>query len=144
MSVNAGSAAHSAAAKKDAKYALSSHYHFVPITCETLGPLNFTAVNFLSDLGRRIAAVCGDSCEGCFLLQCEGCFLLQCMSVALQPFNPICFHGSLSSYLTPKASRSELCFYLLMLLSRPGMQNQVIEKKYLKESPIFPLSMNSS
>ena len=61
-SVKAGSAADTAAVKKDAKYAdLARTYHFVPIACETLGPLNSTAINFLSDLGKRIAAVSGDS-----------------------------------------------------------------------------------
>ena len=89
-SVKAGSAADTAAVKKDAKYAdLARTYHFVPIACETLGPLNSTAINFLSDLGKRIAAVSGDSREGCFLFQR--------VSIALQRFNSVCFQGSFIS-----------------------------------------------
>ena len=62
-SVKAGSAADTAAVKKDAKYAdLARTYHFVPIACETLGPLNSTAINFLSELGRHIASVSAESC----------------------------------------------------------------------------------
>ena len=38
------------------------------------------------------------------------------------------FKDLLSRYLTPKASRSELCFYLILILSRPGMQYRVIKK----------------
>jgi len=38
-----------------------------PNAVETLGPINGSAVSFLSGLGRRIADVSGESREGSFL-----------------------------------------------------------------------------
>jgi len=73
--------------KKVAKYSsLSQTYNFVPIACETLGPLNAIALNFLSDLGRRITAVTGEPREKTFLFQR--------LSIAIQRFNSVCFLGS--------------------------------------------------
>jgi len=40
---------------------------FQPIAVETLGPISGSAVSFLSGLGRRIAGVSGETCEGSFL-----------------------------------------------------------------------------
>ena len=69
-SVTAGAAADSAADRKETKYAsLATTYQFIPISCETLGPLNAKASKFLSDLGHRISSVTGDHREGSFLLQ---------------------------------------------------------------------------
>ena len=86
-SASAGAAAESVATKKVAKYSsLSQTYHFIPIACETLGPMNATALNFLSDLGRRITAVTGDPREKAFLFQR--------LSIAIQRFNGACFLGS--------------------------------------------------
>jgi hypothetical protein len=83
----AGGAADSAATHKELKYAeLSRSYHFIPIACETLGPLNEKAINFLSDLGKRISATTGDPREGTFLFQR--------LSITLQRFNCVCFQGS--------------------------------------------------
>ena len=75
------------------------------------GPLNTTAINFLSDLGKRIAAVSGNSREGCFLFQR--------VSVALQRFNSVCFQGIfLSRYLdTGRLAVPNFVFYLILILS---------------------------
>ena len=86
-STRAGCAADFAAERKDGKYSqLTSSYLFIPVSCETLGPINAKAVNFLNDLGRRIAAVTGD--------HREGAFLYQRLSIAIQRFNSVCFQGS--------------------------------------------------
>ena len=63
-----GGAAESAGEKKDAKYHAKT-YTFIPIACETLGPINTKALFFLADLGRHIALVIGDPREGSFLFQ---------------------------------------------------------------------------
>jgi hypothetical protein len=82
-----GGAAESASERKEAKYAeLARSYIFVPVACETLGPLSSKARDFLSELGRRIALVTGDTREVSFLFQR--------VSVAIQRFNCICFKGS--------------------------------------------------
>ena len=63
-----GGAAESASDKKDSKYSsLANSYIFIPIACETMGPLNSKALSFLTELGRRISAVSGDSRESSFL-----------------------------------------------------------------------------
>jgi hypothetical protein len=82
-STTAGSAAESAAYRKEAKYAeLSSHYKFVPIAIESHGPINIKATEFLSDLGCRIAIATSD--------KRETSFLYQRLSIALQRFNAVC------------------------------------------------------
>ena len=86
-SQQAGTAAEKASERKDLKYAELSRSHlFVPIACETLGPISSRAADFLSDLGRRITLVTGDARETSHLFQR--------ISVALQRFNCICFQGS--------------------------------------------------
>ena len=67
----------------------------MPIACETLGPLGSQAVAFISELGRRLALVSGDSRESSFLFQR--------FFVALQRFNGICFRGS---FVTPPDTES--------------------------------------
>jgi len=42
---------------------------FQPVAIETLGPLNASAVNFLSEVGRRLTSLSGDSRETSFLFQ---------------------------------------------------------------------------
>ena len=91
----AGGAARVAAERKDAKYAeLARTYLFIPISCETLGPIHPLSLSFLRDLGRRIAAVTGD--------HREGAFLLQRLSIAIQRFNAVCFQGSFTQFLDPE------------------------------------------
>lgn len=84
---SAGAAAEMAATRKTAKYAdLPASYIFQPIALETLGPINSSAADLLTDLGHRICAVSGDVREGQFLFQR--------LSVALQRFNAILLHNS--------------------------------------------------
>jgi hypothetical protein len=85
--VTAGSAAESAAARKETKYAeLSNRYVFVPIAIESHGPFNNKALLFLKELGRRITITSSDSRETSFLYQR--------LSVALQRFNAICLYDT--------------------------------------------------
>ena len=58
----------------------------MPIAFETLGPIGVKASDFLSELGRRISLVTGDSREVSYLFQR--------VSVAIQRFNGVCFRGS--------------------------------------------------
>jgi len=57
-----------AASNKTAKYAgLTTDYHFQPITVESLGPANESAVDFLTTLWNKIAQQTGDERETAFL-----------------------------------------------------------------------------
>jgi hypothetical protein len=81
----AGGAAESAASRKCAKYAnLSSGYSFLPIAVETLGPINISATDCLSELGHRISMISGD--------ERETTFLFQRIYVAIQRFNAVLIH----------------------------------------------------
>src|SRR5688572_33506144 len=81
-----GRAAESASDRKDTKYAeLARSYTFMPLAFETLGPICNKAIDFLSELGRRIGALTGDPREGSFLFQR--------ISVAIQRFSCVCFRG---------------------------------------------------
>jgi len=82
-----GAAAEMAAARKMAKCSdLSSHFVFQPIAVETQGPLNESARELLSDVGRKIAERSGDEHE----IQ----FLFQRISVVVQRFNGVLLHDS--------------------------------------------------
>ena len=86
-SQQAGGAAESASNRKEAKYSEIARANiFIPIACETLGPISSKASDFLSDLGRRIFSATGDARESSFLFQR--------LSVAIQRFNCVCFKGS--------------------------------------------------
>ena len=81
--VTAASAAETAATRKIGKYSsLGQTHHFYPVAMETLGPMSSSAVEFLSDIGRRISAVTAD--------RRETAFLFQRASVAIQQFNAVC------------------------------------------------------
>jgi len=55
MSHSAGSAAETAQIRKESKYSsLPPDYIFQPVVIETLGPLNSSALNFLSEVGCRL------------------------------------------------------------------------------------------
>ena len=70
-----------------AKYAdLPASYLFQPVALETLGPINDSAVDFLSELGSRIGTA---SCK-----IRERQFLFQRLSVTIQHFNAILLHNS--------------------------------------------------
>ena len=86
-SLSAGNAAERAAANKVQKYsALSPTHDFQPIALETLGPFDPSASLFLSQLGKRLTAVTGDTRETSFLFQR--------LSVTVQRFNCIAFNDS--------------------------------------------------
>ena len=74
--------ADSASVRKESKYStLPSDLIFQPIAMETRGPLNASALNFLSEVGRRLSSVSGDSRETSFLFQR--------LSVIVQRFNSV-------------------------------------------------------
>ena len=80
----AGAAAELAASNKMVKYAgLSSQDEFVPIAVESHGPINRDALQFLSELGRRLAETTGDV---------RASFLFQRISVVVQRFNSVLLH----------------------------------------------------
>ena len=82
-----GAAAELAATNKIAKYAdLPASYIFQPIALETLGPINRSAVEFLTELGRRISIASGE--------EREGMFLFQRLSITLQQYNAVLLHNS--------------------------------------------------
>ena len=79
-STKAGGAAENAATRKEDKYVdLHQTYTFIPLTFETLGPINVKGVEFLQDLSRRLAAISDDNRQTSFLFQR--------ISIALQRFN---------------------------------------------------------
>ena len=85
-SQQSGGAAESASVRKEAKYAeLARSYTFVPLACETMGSMGNKCIDFLAELGRRIASVTGDPREASHLFQR--------LSVAIQRFNFACFKG---------------------------------------------------
>ena len=85
-SQQAGGAAESASDRKETKYTeLARSNILVPISFERLGPISFKATD-LSDLGRRITLVTGDSRESNHLFQR--------ISVAIQRYNCVRFRAS--------------------------------------------------
>ena len=55
---SAGSAAKTASVRKESKYSvLLSDYVFQPVALETLGPLNASTLNFLSEVCRRLTSL---------------------------------------------------------------------------------------
>jgi hypothetical protein len=82
-----GAAAERASASKRLKYSqLLQTYDFVPIACETMGPINSEGQQFLNELGHRMTKISGDPRE------CT--FLYQRISVIIQRCNAIAFRGS--------------------------------------------------
>jgi len=91
---SAGVVAEIAASRKLAKYvSLSAAYLVQPISLEILGPINELAMEFLNNLGHRIASISSDDKEGQFLFQR--------LSFALQRFNAILLHESFVSDVDP-------------------------------------------
>jgi len=82
----AGAAAELAASKKMVKYAgLSSQGEFVRIAVKSHGPINRDALQFSSELGRRLAETTGDVRASSFLFQR--------ISVVVQRFNSVLLHS---------------------------------------------------
>ena len=88
--MSATSAAEKAASNKVTKYSqiLASH-DFTPIAIETLGPINASGLALLSQLGRRICSVSGDTWETSLLLQR--------ISMTLQRFNSLALSSTFDS-----------------------------------------------
>ena len=66
----------------------TASYVFEPIAVENLGPLNASALDFISNLGQRISNLSGDNRETQFLFQL--------ISVTIQRFNSVLLHDSFS------------------------------------------------
>ena len=77
MSDSAGSTAETTTVRKESEYSTI----FEPIAIETNGPLNASALNFLSEVGRRLNSISGDLRETLFLFQH--------LSVIVQRFNSV-------------------------------------------------------
>jgi len=76
-----------AASRKQSKYtAPPGSYLFQPTALETLGPINESAVQFLNNLGLRIASTSAEDNQGLYLSQR--------LSIALQRYNAILLHES--------------------------------------------------
>ena len=86
-SATAAAAAEAAASRKEVKYSdLPASFSFQPIAVETLGPINESAVDFLSELGRRISSK--------FQEERQTTFLFQWLSVTVQRYNAVILHDS--------------------------------------------------
>ena len=69
-SLEPGSSAKAAEARKKEKYgAIAQHHIFIPVAVETTGVLGPAAATFLMDVGRRISAATGDQREVAWLRQ---------------------------------------------------------------------------
>ena len=81
------SVAEMAAERKILKYAtLPTNITFQPVAFETLGPINQSVIDFISEIGRRLEQASGDARERCFLFQR--------LSITVQRFNSVAFRGS--------------------------------------------------
>ena len=86
-SIIAGSAAEAAASRKETKYQLLNNaYEFVPLALETMGPINSTGLDFISNIGRNLTLMSGDPRESAFLFQR--------LSITIQRFNAVAFRGT--------------------------------------------------
>ena len=85
-----GVVATEAETRKRHKYSTvdDSTYIFQPIAIETLGAFGSSAIDFFSDLGRRMRAVSQDTRAGTFLMQR--------LSVAMQRGNAACILGTIA------------------------------------------------
>jgi len=90
-----GSAAKTAALRKEAKYATLQRTHlFQPVVVESLGTVEEATSSFLSELGHRISALSGD--------KRETSFLFQRISVVVQRFNSVLLRESFSADSRPE------------------------------------------
>jgi len=69
---------------------LKSSYDFIPVAIETFGPVNESASEFLTEIGRRISLITEE--------KRESSYLRQQISLALQRFKAVCFRGSFSEF----------------------------------------------
>jgi len=66
---------------------IGGQYLFAPIAVETLGPMNTSACQLFTNLGRKISSASGDDREGAFLFQG--------VSVLMQHYNAVLLHDTL-------------------------------------------------
>src|SRR6218665_187377 len=86
-STTAGATAEAVATRKQAKYQELSNTHvFIPLALETLGPINNTGMDFISDLARDLTRSTGDPREASFIFQR--------LSICVQRFNAVAFRGT--------------------------------------------------
>ena len=84
---SAGAAAENAAVRKANKYSnLSPSYIFQPIALETLGPINTSATEVLSEVGKRIGQLSGEPRATSYLFQR--------LSVVVQRYNSVLLYQS--------------------------------------------------
>ena len=89
-----GSVAEMAAGRQSLKYAeLARNYIFQPIAVKNLCPINISAMEFLSELGRRLSGLTGE--------ERESAYLFQHVSVSIQRFNSVLLHGTFISEADP-------------------------------------------
>jgi len=87
----AGPASAQAADRKSLKYrGLPASHIFQPVAIETLGPMNPSASDFISEIGRRISVISGE--------QRESLFLFQRLSIGLQRHNLVAFKGTFPTF----------------------------------------------
>ena len=93
---SAGKVAERAAELKSAKYSgIAASHEFVPIAVETLGPMNSSALKFLSDIGKKLNVVSNDPRQGSFLFQR--------LSVVVQRYNAVALHDSFATESSDQA-----------------------------------------
>ena len=86
-SLVAGGAAELAATRKQAKYSgLPASHIFVPIAFESLGPINRSGFEFITEVGRRMSAISGEPLETKHLFQR--------LSICTQRYNAVAFRGT--------------------------------------------------
>ena len=91
-----GPASVQAVNRKTTKYGgLPSAHIFQPVAIETLGPINNSACDFISEIGRRISTISGDGRETSFLYQR--------LSITIQRYNLVAFSGTFSSAVDDEA-----------------------------------------
>jgi len=82
-----GPASAQAAERKDQKYlGLPSTHKFQAVAFETLGPINLSGAEFISDIGTRLSTISGD--------RREASFLFQRLSICIQRYNSVAFNGT--------------------------------------------------
>ena len=83
-----------AACRKIEKYTeLARDYIFQPIAIENLGAFNCSALEMLSDLGRKLSSYSGE--------ERESTFLFQRLSIILQRFNSVLLHDTFALHDDP-------------------------------------------
>ena len=89
-----GAVAEMAACRKIEKYTeLARDYIFQPIAIENLGAFNCSALEMLSDLGRKLSSYSGE--------ERESTFLFQRLSIILQRFNSVLLHDTFALHDDP-------------------------------------------